>query len=162
MSTGNAIALAVAVIAAIGLIFEWRSRKAGRDISIQQLDLLRRQVEAEAAARLEHASAEAQPSRLVAVQGPASGGGQFDSYTFTVTNAGPAAVFALRVWAAAGAQDKVGEVQVPGVLLAEADRDVTIDIPRAASDARGLSLWAAWTDDAGAQTQQLLEIQSLR
>jgi hypothetical protein len=170
VSAATAAAIALAGLTALGLIAESLWRRADRTISRQHLDLLRRQIEAEAAARLERVRAEAEhtapkASRLVASQGQISGGEFFDRYTFTITNAGPAAVFAPRLWAAGDGLGTpvISEVKVAPVLLAEATREFTIEIPRDASDAGGLALWGAWTDDAGEHMEPLLsEIRKLR
>jgi hypothetical protein len=91
-----------------------------------------------------------------------SGGERTDEYHFELMNTGPAAARDVRAWAES--ED--------GVVVASADlhtlpadnswQPVRLDIPRAPSDAGGLTLCASWRDESGLHKERLLPIKRLR
>lgn len=143
------VAIGISLVAILLGWFERRDRK--RAVSAEQrdrreeLDLLRREIEATEASHRIQATA-----NVTARQGPRSGGERVDGYQFRVLNAGPAIARHVRLWAVNELDERVTQIiDVAPALAVTQEMAAILEIDRVLSRAGNLRLVLAWEDSAG-------------
>ena len=136
------LSLGILAIFIAGASFVYTVRTSRREETHRrdEIGLLRRQVEGEEAAR----DAESQ-ARLDAFALASNGGERMDSYTFRVTNAGPAIAQDITAMAVDENGDAVASAEWPHLRPGQ-EFPVILEVPRDRSRQRGLSFEVTWRD----------------
>jgi hypothetical protein len=153
MNTANWIAGGALVVSIIALWLTWRER----NFRVEEISLLRRQVEGEESTRAASKSAD-----LYAKPGAIHGGisQNMDQHNFTIANGGQAIAREVFVWARdQEGNDVTARIHAAATLPPGASGvEIKLLVPMPLSRAGGLTLWANWTDDTGPCEEALISI----